>query len=67
MPKTPSPFLKVPEAAAAFGVSERTIRNWIHSGQLPAIQPAGPNHAVRVDGQTAADLEIARANLAALK
>jgi excisionase family DNA binding protein len=41
--------LKVPEAAEAFGVSERTIRNWINAGQLPAIQPAGPNHAIRVD------------------
>jgi Helix-turn-helix domain len=49
MAKTASDFLKVPEAAAAFGVSERPNRNWIHSGQLPAVQPAGPNHAVRVD------------------
>lgn len=49
MPKTASDFLKVPEAAEAFGVSERTIRNWIDAGQLPAIQPAGPNHAIRVD------------------
>lgn len=49
MAKTASDFLKVPEAAEAFGVSERTIRNWIDAGQLPAIQPAGPNHAVRVD------------------
>jgi excisionase family DNA binding protein len=46
---TASDFLKVPEAAEAFGVSERTIRNWINAGQLPAIQPAGPNHAIRVD------------------
>jgi excisionase family DNA binding protein len=49
MTQTASPFLRVPEAAEALGVCERTIRNWIHSGQLPAIQPAGPNHAVRVD------------------
>jgi excisionase family DNA binding protein len=49
MPKTPSDFLRIPEAAEAFGVSEKTIRNWIDAGQLPAIQPAGPNHAVRVD------------------
>ena len=49
MAKTASDFLKVPEAAEAFGVSERTIRNWIDAGQLPAIQPAGPNHAIRVD------------------
>jgi excisionase family DNA binding protein len=49
MPKTAPEFLKVPEAAEAFGVSEKTIRNWIHAGQLPAVQPAGPNHAIRVD------------------
>ena len=49
MPQTASDFLKIAEAAEAFGVSERTIRNWIDAGQLPAIQPAGPNHAVRVD------------------
>jgi excisionase family DNA binding protein len=49
MSKTASDYLKVPEASAAFGASERTIRNWIDAGQLPAIQPAGPNHAVRVD------------------
>jgi excisionase family DNA binding protein len=49
MEKTASDFLKVPEAAAALGVSERTIRNWIEAGQLPAVQPAGPNHAIRVD------------------
>ena len=47
MAKTASDFLKVPEAAEAFGVSEPTIRNWIDAGQLPAIQPAGPNHAIR--------------------
>ena len=44
-----SNLLKVPEAAEEFGVTERTIRNWIDAGQLPAIQPAGPNHAIRVD------------------
>ena len=49
MPKTASDFLKVPEAAEAFGVSERTIRNWIYDGRLPRVQPGGPNHAIRVD------------------
>ena len=50
MGKTPRDFLKVPEAAEAFGVSEKTIRNWIDAGQLPAIQPAGPNHATGSTG-----------------
>ena len=49
MTQTASNFLRVPEAAEAIGISEKTIRNWIDAGQLPAIQPAGPNHAVRVD------------------
>jgi excisionase family DNA binding protein len=46
--QTYSPFLKVPEAAEALGVSERTIRNWIRDGQLPAIQPGGKGHTVRI-------------------
>jgi excisionase family DNA binding protein len=49
MAQTASNFMKVPEAAEAFGVSERTIYNWIRDGQLPALQPAGPGHSVRVD------------------
>jgi excisionase family DNA binding protein len=49
MTKTASDFLKVPEAAEAFGVSERTIYNWIRTGQIPAVQPAGPGHSVRID------------------
>jgi predicted DNA-binding transcriptional regulator AlpA len=34
MEKTASDFLKVPEAARALGVSERTIRSWIATGHL---------------------------------
>jgi excisionase family DNA binding protein len=49
MAKTSSDLLRVPEAAAALGVSSRTIYTWIRDGQLAAVQPAGPNHAVRVD------------------
>jgi excisionase family DNA binding protein len=45
----PSDLLKVAEAAQAFGVSERTIHNWIRDGQLPAVQPGGAHHAIRVD------------------
>ena len=49
MAHTAPHFLKVPEAAKAFGVTERTIYNWIRAGQLPAAQPAGRGGAVRVD------------------
>jgi len=49
MAKTACDFLKVPEAAEAFGVSERTIRKWINAGQLPAIQLAGPEPATTVN------------------
>jgi excisionase family DNA binding protein len=47
--QTASDFLKIPEAAAELGVSERTIRNWIATGQIPAVQPAGRGGSVRVD------------------
>jgi excisionase family DNA binding protein len=49
MEKTASDFLKVPEAAAALGVSERTIRSWIAIGHLPRIQPGGQHGAIRID------------------
>jgi predicted site-specific integrase-resolvase len=49
MPQTASDFLKIRQAAAEFGVSEKTIRNWIDAGLIESIQPAGPNHAIRVD------------------
>jgi excisionase family DNA binding protein len=46
-----SDLIRVREAAEAFGVSERTIYNWVRDGQLPAAQPAGPGHAVRIDAR----------------
>ena len=49
MEKTASDFLKVPEAADALGVSERTIRSWIATGHLPRIQPGGEHGAIRID------------------
>src|SRR5207248_2393916 len=49
MAQTPPTFLTVPEAAAEFGVSPRTVFNWIRDGQLPALQPGGPGHSVRID------------------
>lgn len=49
MAKTASDFLKIPEAAATFGVSERTIRSWIATGHLPRIQPGEEHGAIRID------------------
>ena len=49
MANTASDFLKVPEAAKALGVSERTIRSWIATGHLPRIQPGGEHGAIRID------------------
>jgi excisionase family DNA binding protein len=46
MANTASDVLKVPEAAAALGVSERTIRSWIATGHLPRIQPGGEHGAI---------------------
>jgi Helix-turn-helix domain len=39
MTKPPN-LLKVPEAAEEFGVTERTVWNWIHDGQLPRVTPS---------------------------
>lgn len=49
MTQTASNFLRVPEAARELGVSEKTLRNWIDAGLVSAVQPAGPNHALRID------------------
>ena len=34
-------FHRVDVLAARFGVTSQTIRNWIRSGRLPALQPGG--------------------------
>ncbi len=34
----PPKLLTVPEVAARWGVTPRTVRNWISSGELPAIK-----------------------------
>jgi excisionase family DNA binding protein len=47
--QTAADLLKVPQAAELVGVSERTIRDWIDRGLVPAVQPAGKGHAVRID------------------
>lgn len=36
------PFLSIPEAADALGVSETSVRRWVKSGRLKAIRlPSG--------------------------
>jgi excisionase family DNA binding protein len=42
-------LLTVAEAAKVAAVSERTVWRWIDAGRLPAVQPAGPRTAVRID------------------
>jgi excisionase family DNA binding protein len=42
------PFLTVAEVAARLGIDERTVRRWIVSGRLPAIQLGGPRAPVRI-------------------
>ena len=41
--------MRVREAADLVDVSERTMRDWIDRGLVPAVQPAGPGHAIRVE------------------
>ncbi len=42
-------FLTLREAAAAFSLSERTLRRYVRAGVLPVVQPAGRGHALRID------------------
>jgi len=37
-PQPPPKLLSVPTVAARWGVTPRTVRNWISSGELPAIK-----------------------------
>jgi len=39
-------YLTVPEVAREMRYSERTVRNWINEGRLPAIQPNGREYRV---------------------
>lgn len=34
--------LRIPQAADAVGVSERTVIRWIKNGRILAVQPGGP-------------------------
>jgi excisionase family DNA binding protein len=42
-------FLTVAEAARELGVHKDTIHRWVAEGALPALQPGGPQHAIRID------------------
>jgi excisionase family DNA binding protein len=47
--RTDSPtFLSVAEVAARLGVGVGTVRRWIASGHLGAIQPAGEQGVIRI-------------------
>lgn len=56
-------FLSVPEVAAKFEVTGQTVRNWIASGRLEALQPTSrgrfriPADAVRTLEHTTAPIE----------
>ena len=41
-------YLSVAEVALKLAVSAATVRRWIATGHLRAVQPAGPGTAVRV-------------------
>ncbi len=42
-------FLTLREAAAAFSLSERTLRRYVDAGVVRVVQPAGRGHALRID------------------
>lgn len=58
-------LLSVPEVAARFEVTSQTVRNWIASGRLSAVQPAPrgrfriPSEALRGFEQEANDRSVA--------
>lgn len=50
MPKTASPFLKIPEVAAELRIDRSSAYRLIRSGQLPAVQIGtgpGPGQILR--------------------
>jgi excisionase family DNA binding protein len=42
-------LLRVPEVAARLGVHRNTVYNLIERGHLPAFQPGGRRHIIRID------------------
>ena len=42
-------FLTLREAAAVFGLSERTLRRYVEARVVPVVQPAGRGFAIRID------------------
>lgn len=42
-------FLTVTEAARELHVHPDTIHRWVAEGALPALQPGGSQHAIRID------------------
>jgi excisionase family DNA binding protein len=45
---SPPSFVSVSEAAISLHVSSATIRRWIRSGSLQAVQPGAPQGAFRI-------------------
>jgi excisionase family DNA binding protein len=44
-----SSLLTIEQAARQLGVHPLTVRRYIDSGVLPAVQPGGKGHSLRVD------------------
>jgi excisionase family DNA binding protein len=59
MSTEPAMFLSVAEAAMQLGVNAATVRRWIRSGRVAAIQPGGEQGVIRIP---AAELDRLAAN-----
>ena len=46
-----SRLLTVEEAARQLGVHPGTVHRWVADGALPAVQPGGPAHTLRIDSR----------------
>lgn len=47
-----SHFLTLDEVAERYRLSRRTVERLVAGGRLPAIQPGGPGHAIRIDSSS---------------
>jgi excisionase family DNA binding protein len=45
----PARFLTLAEVAQELGVHRDTVHRWVAEGHIPALQPGGPQHAIRID------------------